>query len=391
MKQEKKISIAIVDNSTWNIYNFRFTLIKRLKAAGYRVIVIAPVDEYIHYLNESYFTKHIPTKRMAPQSKNPLRDLMLIWELYKIYKKEKPDLVLNYTIKPNIFGNIAARIAGIPSFSTITGLGYTFMTQNLTNKLVKHLYRFALRGVKKIIFHNPDDRQLFVKRNLSKATQSYTVQGSGVNTNYFRPLSIQPREDKFIFLFIGRLLYDKGLAEFVQAAQQLKKKLPHAEFWVIGEVNIKNPSKIAKDQLLEWVEARDIQYLGPTKDVRKYIRKATAVVLPSYREGMPRAILEGMAMGKPIITTDTPGCRETVEEGKNGYLVPIKNTTALAQAMSKMYHLDLVELTRYGVHSRQMALKKFDDKVIIEQYFNLIEEEVKKISAPEPRHSKTTV
>jgi glycosyltransferase involved in cell wall biosynthesis len=363
-------TIAIVTNSTWNIHNFRLGLIKRLKAEGYKVLVIAPVDEYIHYLNESYFTKHIPLKSLSPQSKNPLKDILLIWELFKIYKKEKPDLILHYTIKPNIFGSIAAKMAKIVSFATVTGLGHTFLSDSFTNNLVTRLYAYAFKNIQKVIFHNKDDQKLFIDKKIIQKEQSLVIPGSGVNTNYFRPLSIRPNQDKFIFLFIGRLLYDKGIIEFVEAAKKLKAEIPKAEFWVIGQAEAKNPSVVSKDDLLKWVEARYINYLGPTKDVRKYLKKVDAVVLPSYREGMPRAILEGMAMGKPIITTDTPGCNETVNG--NGLLIPTKDANALANAMLKLYQLKEEDYQLMSRKSRQMALDVFDEKLIIEHYFKII-------------------
>ncbi len=363
-------TIAVVTNSTWNIYNFRLGLIKRLKAEGYNVLVIAPVDEYIHYLNESHFTKHIPLKHLAPQSKNPIKNLLLTWELLKIYKKEQPDLILHYTIKPNIFGSIAAKLAKIPSISTVTGLGYTFLSDSFTNKMVKSLYRFAFGKIQKVIFHNAVDQKLFIDKKIIKHDQSLVIPGSGVNTNYFRPLSLQTRNEKFVFLFIGRLLYDKGIIEFVNAAKIVKSKFPEAEFWVIGEAEAKNPSIVSKRDLLKWVEARYIHYLGPTKDVRKFIKKVDAVVLPSYREGMPRAILEGMAMAKPIITTNTPGCSATVKG--NGFLVPAKDVQSLAEAMIKMYQLDEIDYQRMAAKSRQLALDIFDEKLIIEHYYNII-------------------
>ena len=174
-----KKKIAIVDNSTWNIYNFRLSLIKHLKLEGYRVVVIAPVDEYILYLNESYFTRHISLRFLSPQNKNPLKDLLLTYELYRIYREEKPDLILHYTIKPNIFGNIAAAMAGIPSVSTITGLGYSFLHKGLINKLVPRLYRLAFKSVKKVVFYNHDDKALFIKQKL-------LVPGKGTIHSRFR-------------------------------------------------------------------------------------------------------------------------------------------------------------------------------------------------------------
>lgn len=362
--------IALVTNSTWNIYNFRQGLIKKLHSEGHEIIVIAPVDEYIHYLNDSYFTKHIPLKHLAPQSKSPLKELLLIKELYYIYIKESPDLVLHYTIKPNIFGSIAARLAGISSISTITGLGYTFLEKGLTNQVVKRLYKFAFQHLQKVIFHNSDDRSLFETNGLISSDKALVIPGSGVNTNYFRPISIHPNNDRFVFLFIGRLLYDKGIIEFAEAAKQLKEKLPKAEFWVVGESEAKNPSVVSKKDLLTWVENQFIHYQGPTNEIRKFIKKANVIVLPSYREGMPRAILEGMAMGKPIITTDTPGCRETVNG--NGFIINPKDVSALANAMTKMYFSDTHTYELMSIRSRELALKVFDEKIIINKYLDII-------------------
>lgn len=363
--------IVIVDNSTWNIYNFRLSLIKRLKANGYQVVVVAPLDEYIHYLNESYFTKHIAIKYLAPQSKNILRDLFFVWELFKIYKKEKPDLIIHYTIKPNIFGNIAARLANIPSISTITGLGYTFLNKNLINRQVPYLYKLAFKKVKKVVFYNNDDRSLLIQRNILQEEKGIVIPGSGVNTNHFRPLPT-PKSEKFVFLFIGRLLNDKGLREYVEAARYIRQVTNNVECWVIGELNGKNPAAIHKKTLLEWVENKHIKYFGTAKDVRKYIKQASAIVLPSYREGIPRSILEAMAMAKPIVTTNTAGCKETVVGQHNGFLVPAKNAAALAESMLKLYYLSQEQLFQMGQNSRIRALAYFDDKIITSKYLKLV-------------------
>lgn len=366
--------IAIVANSTWNIYNFRLDLIRQFRSKGYRVIVIAPVDQYIHYLNENHFTKHISLRQLSPQSKNPLKDFLLLRELYKIYKKEKPDLILHYTIKPNIYGSIAARWLKIPCISTVTGLGYTFLNQGVSTRFVKPLYKFAFRNNAKIIFHNNDDQTLFDKLNLIKKGNSEVIKGSGVNTNFFRPLKGDLTNRKFIFLFVGRLLYDKGIVEFIQAAKQVRQIIRNAECWVVGELNAKNPSNIPQSQLLQWVENRYIRYWGATNDIRGFIKKADVVVLPSYREGMPRAVLEAMAMGKPIITTNTAGCRESIDHDVNGYLVPVKDHLALAEAMVNIYSLDQDKLEQMGIASRKKALEEFDEKIINQRYLELAEE-----------------
>lgn len=364
--------IAIVANSTWNIYNFRINLIRKFRLQGYRVIVIAPVDEYIHYLNESHFTKHIPLTHLSPQSKNPIKDLLLIRELYKIYKEEKPDLVLHYTIKPNIYGSIAARWAGIPCMSTVTGLGYTFLNQGIYTRIAKALYKYAFKSNSRTIFHNHDDQNLFKRLKLIPDEISTVIKGSGVDTTFFRPFKAKKNKDKFIFLFVGRLLYDKGIVEYIQAALKVKPIIKNAECWVVGELNAKNPSNIPKKKLLQWVENRYIRYWGATNDIRNFNKNVDIIVLPSYREGMPRAVLEGMAMGKPIITTSTSGCREAVEDNVNGYLVPIRDSISLAEAMVKMYNLDEDKFIKMGEESRNKALNEFDEKIINQQYLDLV-------------------
>jgi glycosyltransferase involved in cell wall biosynthesis len=367
----RKKTIAIVDNSTWNIYNFRLGLIKQLKATGYDVLVIAPVDEYIHYLNESGIVRHIPLHYLAPQSNNPLRDMALVVELWDIYRREKPDLILHYTIKPNIYGNLAAWLAGVDAMSTITGLGYTFLHRSLINRMVPALYRIAFKYARRVIFYNHEDRDLFIKKEIIAPHKGHIIPGSGVNVNHFRPLSL-PDDSTFVFLFIGRLLYDKGLAEFVEAARQIRQQYSHAECWVIGEINAKNPAAVSKEDMLHWMEAQDIRYWGVVADVRQYIKKAHVVVLPSYREGVPRSILEAMAMGKPIITTDVAGCRDTVKAGLNGFLVPPADAGALAQAMRKALLLSADDYASMGELSRQIALSEFDEKLITHHYINVI-------------------
>lgn len=389
MKIQKKI--AIVDNSTWNIFNFRLSLIKRLKSAGYRVIVIAPIDEYITYLNESYFTKHIPLKWLDPQGKNPIKDLLLVRELTKIYKKEKPDYILHFTIKPNLYGNIAAQLAKIPSISIVTGLGYTFLNPSFINKLVPLFYKVALRKVKKLVVYNPDDQAVFINKNIIDKDRCLVIPGSGVNTNYYRPLVHNKNHRKFIFLFIGRLLYDKGLREFVEAAKQVRQIGKNAECWVIGDLNPGNPSAVPKKVLFHWVESKYIRYFGTTKEVRNFIKQADVLVLPSYREGVPKSVLEAMAMGTPIITTLTAGCRETVEDGKNGYLVPAKDQLALAEAMTKMYHHSPDELETMGAYSREKALQTFDDKIITTTYIKLLKQLIQSSSNEQKARESQTI
>ena len=364
--------VIIVANTTWNIYNFRLGILRKLVREGYEVVVVAPVDTYIHYLQQFPAVRHVPLKHLSPQSKNPLKSLLLLWELFRIYRAERPQTILHFTIKPNIFGSLAAKWAGIRSIPTVTGLGYTFLHGHWLNRITVQLYRYAFSGLKRVVFHNHDDCRLFVDRAIVSADQCMVVSGSGVNTNYFRPLSKPVSNVKFTFLFVGRLLYDKGIKEYIEASRLLRKWAPDAECQVVGDLAVANPNAVPKSQFFKWIERHYIRYFGTASDVRPFLKKCDVLVLPSYREGMPRAILEALAMGKPIITTDVPGCREAICQN-TGMLVPVKESEALAQAMLQFYHKDAKDVERMGEAARLRALNIFDERLIITQYFSLCE------------------
>ena len=370
---EKKIrKIALVANSTWNIYNFRLNLIRFMGDHDCEVIVIAPVDEYIHYLNKAHKIRHIPLKGLKRKGKNPIHEVRLTYNLMRIYRRERPDAIIHFTIKPNIYGNLAANWCKIPSICVVTGLGYTFLHDSFSNRISHWLYKFSFQFSQKVAFENEDDKELFVKLNLAKPDQCAVINGCGIDTNYFKVGSKKTYRPVKVFLFIARLLYDKGIVEFVEAAKKVKAKYPDTEFWVLGELDSGNPSALHKDQLLNWVDQKIIRYLGTTPDVRGYIRKADAVVLTSYREGLSKVLMEGLAMGKPIITTDTPGCRQTVDEGRNGYLVPVKNVDAVVAACEKLILMDTIDLEIMGKLSRKKAETLFDEKIVVNQYAEIL-------------------
>lgn len=348
-------------------------LIRHFKMAGHQIIVIAPVDEHIHYLNENYFTKHIPIRHLDSQHISPISDLLFFRELYSIYKAERPDLILQFTIKPNIYGSIAAKFLGIKCISTLTGLGSTFGKWKY-RFIFNALYKFALSRNEKVGFHNADDLKLFVDMNLVDSNKAIVIPGSGVDTNKFKQQLVANKNEHFVFLFVGRLLKDKGLVEFVKAAIETRSIVKNAEFWVIGEYNPSNPNSVDKNSLLDWIESRIIKYHGYERDVRKYINKADVIVLPSYREGLPRAILEAMSMEKPIITTDVPGCRDLVKQRWNGLLAPKKNVHQLAEAMVAIYNYSDEQRLQMGKNSRQLVLEKYDLNIILNTYDDLIEE-----------------
>lgn len=357
-------------NTTWNIYNFRMGILRKLLREGTEVVVVAPVDNYIHYLQQLPTVRHIPLRYLTPQGKNPLKNLLLLWELFRIYRAEQPDMILHFTIKPNIFGSLAAQWAGIKSIPTVTGLGYTFLHGHWLNRLSIQLYKTAFSGLDQIIFHNRDDRQLFIDLKITTEAQSMVVPGSGVNTNYFRPLPKPVSDARFTFLFVGRLLYDKGIKEYVEAAAALLQWAPDAQCLIVGDLAEANPNAVPKAQFLSWVRQQDIQYYGTASDVRPFIKQCDVLVLPSYREGMPRAILEALAMGKPIITTDVAGCREAISP-ETGLLVPVKDSQALTEAMLQFYHKDHEEVQNMSIAARARASTVFDERLIVDEYVRL--------------------
>lgn len=337
------------------------------------MIVMAPVDEYISYQWKIQGVQHVPIHQLRRDSINPIRDIQLTAELTSLYRTHKPDLIVHYTVKPNIYGGLAAKIAGIPSIAVVTGLGYAFIHKGFVKQTTKALYRISSRYHRKVVFENQDDKQLFVEEKLINADKGITVKGCGVDLNYYAPQKNGIQKDHpTTFTFIGRLLYDKGIEEFIHAARIVKDKHPEMRFWIVGEIDRDNPSAIREADLLKWVRDEIVEYHGATQDVRNYIIQSDCIVLPSYREGMSRVIMEAMAMERPVITTDTAGCREAVEHGDNGFLIPVRNAPALAEAMLQFNALTTEEKKRMGVRGRQKATEMFDENEVAEVIYNII-------------------
>ncbi len=369
--------ILHVENSAWDIYNFRLPHIKKLRSKGFEVVIVSPIDEYFGYLNEHHYTRHIQLKYLRAQAKNPLFDLLFFFELLAIYRREHPCLTIQFTIKPAIFGSIAARLAGIPAISILTGLGYTFVHRKGLLLFIPWLCKLAFRKLQSLVLYNSDDIETIVNQRILPRDKCRLLHGSGVNTNHFRPFPTSRNESKFVFLFIGRILYDKGLAEFVQAARKLEELGKPAECWVVGNFNYTNPSAVPKHQLMDWVTKRNIRYFGATDDVRQFIKEADILVLPAYGgEGIPRVILEAMAMGKPIITTTTAGCRETIQHDETGLLIPPRDASALLEAMLYFLEMPQNELQKMGEKCRRRVLENFDEKAIAARYLDIIQEVV---------------
>lgn len=349
-----------------SLTGFRKPLIQALVSQGLEVHAAAPEllanKEVVTELSTMSVTCHdAPLSRTGM---NPMSDLKAMFSLRRLMKAIKPDYFLGYTIKPVIYGNLAAWLASVPHrFALITGLGYTFiggqgLKRKLVSKLAHSLYKIALSKTHKVFFQNPDDEALFKQLGLLPVNvPSIVVNGSGVNVSQF---SIAPFTEQLAprFLLIARLLGDKGIREYVYAAEQVKLRYPDAQFDLVGGLDV-NPTSISQAELDTWIAAGTINFLGRLSDVRPTIRDCSVYVLPSYREGTPRSVLEAMSMGRAIITTDAPGCRETVKDSENGFLVPIKDAEALAKAMLKF--IEQPELVAsMGKRSREVAEQKYD-------------------------------
>ena len=367
--------IIIVANTTWNIYNFRLNIVRKLIEEGHEVIVMAPVDKYISYTEMIRQVQHVPVRHMHRNSLNPVHDIRLLWELIRLYRKYKPDLILHYTVKCNIYGGLAVRLLNIPSVAVVTGVGHPMIHKGWLNSLVRRLYRIALPYHRKVIFENQDDKASFDLEGLTTPEQSESIKGCGVDMEFFSPNGDARDPEVTTFSFIGRLIYDKGVREFIEAAQKVKQKYSKVQFWLVGDVDDGNPSSVRNEDLMYWIRDPDIHYHGATDHVKAYFSRSDCIVLPSYRaEGLPKVIMEAMAMERPVITTDTPGCREAVEDGYNGYLVPLQDADALARAMERFILLDRPSRMLMGKNGRIKAMKEFDEKIIVHQLYAFLEE-----------------
>ncbi|QMU30600.1 glycosyltransferase family 4 protein [Adhaeribacter radiodurans] len=362
--------IAIVINTSWNIYNFRMSLVKALLAEGHEVIAIAPPDAYSPYLVAAG-CQYVPIQ-MENKGTNPLQDMLLIKQFYSVYTKVQPQVILQYTIKPNIYGTLAAKLAGIPTINNVSGLGTVFIVRNLVSKVALGLYRLAFWFPLKVFFQNHDDQALFIHYKLVKPRLTDVLPGSGIDIKKFVPAPVFTRNLDFTFLMIARVLYEKGVVEFVEASRKLKQKYPQVRCQLLGGLDEAGNIGIKKNTFMAWVNEGAIEYLGTTDDVASVILESDCVVLPSYREGTPKTLLEAAALGKPIITTYVPGCKETVVNGENGYLCEVRNATDLATKMEQMYLLADSQLQQMGAASRRLAVTKFDEQLVIDKYLAVI-------------------
>lgn len=365
-----KKKLAFVANTAWSMFNFRHGLLSRLIYDGYQLTIIAPRDEFSDKLHKMGCT--VVDLPMEAKGTNPLQELKLIYTLYRIYQQITPDFIIHYTIKPNVYGSLAAKMAGIPSLAITTGLGYTFVNDNFIAKIARQLYKMAFRYPKEVWFLNEDDRQAFLAYSLVSENKAKLLHGEGVNVSHFSPISSSSANNPTTFLLIARMLWDKGIGEYIEAARVIKSKYPKTHFQLLGACDVPNPSLISREQISIWESEGTVEYLGTTDDVRTVIANVDCVVLPSYREGIPRTMLEAAAMAKPLIVSDAPGCKDVVMNGKTGFLCKVKNRDSLAAAMELIINQSTQERVDMGGAGRNLVLHKFDERVVIEKYIDML-------------------
>ncbi|MEQ8582163.1 MAG: glycosyltransferase family 4 protein [Marinoscillum sp.] len=365
------MKIAIIINTSWNIYNFRRGLVRYFLDRGDEVITIAPEDAYSAKLEEiGCRFIHMP---MSASGMNPVTDFVLLLKLRNLLKAERPDVVLTYTIKPNIYGSLAAGWLRIPCICNVSGLGTTFLWKGWVKKMATTLYSFAFRFNRWVFFQNADDRDefgRFVKIDMSKTS---LLPGSGVDIDYFKP-GPAPEHSVPVFLMISRLLVEKGIYDFIEAIRIVKKKGRKARFRLIGGLDEEHSRTVSKRELEAWIGDGLITYQEHVEDVRSDIARADVVVLPSYREGTPRTLLEAGAMGKPLIATDVPGCNHVLIDGYNGFLCKVRNPKDLAAKMGLFLALSEEERLQMAQNARQSIVERFDERLVIARYGDKIDE-----------------
>lgn len=350
-------------NTDWYLYNFRLAYAKFLQKNGWEVVFISPNGEHAEKFAEEGF-RYIPFE-FSRKGLNPIHENETIQHIKAVYEEEKPDLVHHFTIKCVIYGSLAAKDLGISAIvNSITGLGYMFLSNRphvrVLRELVKHLYKRALSDTQ-VIFENPDDRALFIEMGLVQKENSHIILGTGIDTDQFVPEP--PPNSMPLTILPARMIWDKGVKEFVEAARMIRESEVKARFALIGNNDAGNPTCIPFDQLTQWQKEGDVEWWGWQDNVPTVISMSHIVCLPSYREGLPKILIEAASCGRPIITTDVPGCREVVQDGVNGYLVPAKNAEALKDALLKLIN-DPDKRAEMGKASREIAVQKFSNEIV---------------------------
>jgi glycosyltransferase involved in cell wall biosynthesis len=364
------MKLIFSSNSSWSVYNFRCNLLKEIKSLGFEITIIAPAGPYLEKLNNlGYKTIHI---NIDNSSRSVFSNLKLLFDYYILYKREKPDLVLHNAVKPDIYGAFVCRILKIPVINNISGIGAIFMSGGPSTTLGKVLYRISQKKVQTVFLQNPTDYKLFIENRLISAKQGKILPGSGVDLVRFKPVQNYSVYTITKFCFIGRLIGDKGIYEFITAAKKIIADKLCAEFYILGELYPQHPTAVQQETLEQWIKDGIIEFLGKTDEVEKELGKFSCIVLPSYREGLSRVLLEACSMSIPVIASDVPGCIDVVEHGKNGFVCKAKDSEDLYLQMKNFIGLSQEDRIKMGAFGRLKIKKEFDEKIVIENYLMAI-------------------
>ena len=364
--------IAVIENSLFSTYTMRDSLMKRLMKEGYEVFVLTHTNSFAAQVEKT----GIKVINIGSGNIHPVKVSKYIYNLFFFLNRIKPDVVLTYSIRPAIWGNFIARYLKIPTITNITGVGPLFTSKNVAYLAARSMYRLALKNASKVFFQNFDDMELFIQHKFVTPDRAARIPGSGVDYEKFSPVLVNKNNDSFSFLFIGRLIKDKGIFEFVEAARIIHEKYPTVQFNVLGPFwhqNLKS-NTVTKSDLQNWIDEGIIDYMGEKKDVRKFIAKADCIVLPSYREGTSNILLEAASMEKPAITCNTTGCKEIVEDGITGFLCSIKDGRDLADKMEKMLLLSPVERIGMGKKAREKIIREYGKEIVLNAYLDAIDQ-----------------
>lgn len=358
-------------NVAFVLYNFRYGLMKSLEKNGYKIVCVASNDKSAKNIEKNGW-KFINCS-LDRRGKNIFNDLKLIIRYFKIFYQEKPDYILNFTIKPNIYASIIAYILRIPTINNVTGLGDMFEDGKCNNKIIHLLYKIAFRFPKKIFFQNYEDMNLFIDNGLVKKEKCVRIPGSGVNINKFVPRKKIKQDAMVKFLFLGRISTKKGVRIVNEVSKVLASKYPNVEFQLLGKIYTDEAGHISLAELKEWEKQSNIKYLGTSSDVRNEIAEADCIIFPSfYREGVPRSLIEAAAMGKPILTTDNVGCRDIVEDGYNGYLAKRNDVGSMCKIVENFLKLNSYDKIIMGKNGRQKVEQEFDERIVINEYLKIL-------------------
>ncbi len=371
MMDLKGKKVAVLENGLFSTYTMRESLMMRLLEEGAEVYVLTQTNRYVAQVEKM----GLKVVNVGSGNMNPVRVLQYIYRLRRTLLRIKPDLCLTFSIRPAIWGNLLTRRHDIPTITNITGVGPLFVSKNMVYRIARSLYRNALKKSRKVFFQNEDDLNLFLEKGFVKRELAEKIPGSGVDYQKFSPIpAAGPHPPGFVFLFVGRLIKDKGIYEYVHAARMVKKQFPSAVFNVMGPFWTQNLKKntITRSELQDWIDEGVIDYLGEKKDVRQFIADSDCIVLPSYREGMSNTLLEAASMEKPIITTETTGCKEIVVDHVTGLLCKVRDGDDLAEKMKEMICLPAQELESMGKKGREKIIREFDKSLVIDAYLKAI-------------------